>query len=357
MTNRYTLYPVIHVTATFMVLLAGGLTVGCNPSDPRDDEPNNDIITLKGVPLIETDSLALPINARYVTGYLIIGDLESENPLHVIDAGTGRYVGGFGHRGEGPGEILRPAGVVTYPRSDSIQIYDVGLRRITPAILQQNGTIQIAADRSVNVRAQGLLANLIGLPNGELTASGIHQGERALLRITNDGLEGKSFGSLVGGPENLPLQFRHHGYQNNIKARLDGSQIVIAYRHADRLDIHDFEQDETITLRWIDEFEPEFSTAGGRASPFLQESARYGYVDVATSSAYIFALYSGARNGDVADADFGRFVHVYTWEGELVSVYELDHPAISLEVSPASDALFTLVHYPGVAIMKYVLDH
>ncbi len=349
-TISYKVQAIHHSITIISIIILFIIVGGCEREVVRERTSEGDVVFLTGSLLTESDSLALPLTIRYVKGFLLVGDTQSVHPLHVINAYTGEYVGGFSRNGEGPGEMLRPGSVITYPSSDTFYVHDIRLRRLTRGVIPANGVLRIDQGTSVTIRADGLLNNMIALPQEGFAGTGIHNGHQTLLHVRTDGSEGESFGNDLGGPEAVNLQFRHQGYQNSIRVKPDLSRVAVAYRYASRLDIYDHDSGSTRIVRWKDMFGPSFNTDLGRASQFSESDRRYGYVDVATSRDYIFALYSGYADGEVPDAAFGRFVHVYSWEGELISVYSLDRPAVAIEISPDGDTIFTIVHYPSVMI-------
>ena len=81
---------------------------------------------------------------------------------------------------------------------------------------------------------------------------------------------------------------------------------------------------------------------------------RFGYIDITSTDDNVFALFSGrTRQGSEGTASFGRFLHVYDWNGQLIRVFELDADLIALTVTPDGSRVFALRHEPLASVVRY----
>jgi hypothetical protein len=97
-------------------------------------------------------------------------------------------------------------------------------------------------------------------------------------------------------------------------------------------------------------------TFGGEVYMAPEEDMRFGYVRIATTDDRIYALFSGRSNrGSPRDAPYGRFVHVYDWDGEFLAALELDNAALEIAVDPLGEELYATIEEPEPGVRVYSL--
>lgn len=68
------------------------------------------------------------------------------------------------------------------------------------------------------------------------------------------------------------------------------------------------------------------------------------------------ALYSGRTRGEFPGrANYGTFVHEFTWEGALRAIHKLDADVITIAWSEPDRKLYAVRHDPLPAILVYSL--
>ncbi|MCG8467045.1 MAG: TolB-like 6-bladed beta-propeller domain-containing protein, partial [Gemmatimonadetes bacterium] len=88
-----------------------------------------------------------------------------------------------------------------------------------------------------------------------------------------------------------------------------------------------------------------------------RELGQAGYLDIDAADGAVYALFSGRTDrGFGADMMFGRFVHVFEWDGTLREAYELDREALALAVSADEGTVFTAIRDPLPAVMAYEIE-
>jgi hypothetical protein len=140
--------------------------------------------------------------------------------------------------------------------------------------------------------------------------------------------------------------------------RPDGRRIVIATQYADQLEFYGPDGGRIKTVRGPFGFDPRFTVVDiqGFKTMSSDESMRHGYVDVTATQDRVYALFSGrTREAFGGGASFGRYVHVYDWDGKLLQVLTLDRDLISITLSADERRVFGAAHDPEPVIMTYDL--
>ena len=133
---------------------------------------------------------------------------------------------------------------------------------------------------------------------------------------------------------------------------------ALGARYAGALQVMNTSSGEVALAQVPFPFEPNYGvTEGPRGPAFVNlDATRLGYVDVAATNAAIYTLYSGkSRETHGNKASLGEFLHVFDWNGVLLSAHQLDAPAVSITVDPSGHQLFALRHEPLPAVLRYEL--
>lgn len=86
---------------------------------------------LKGELLNTTFLFSFPKEMLIVDSFLIVRDFYNQDTcFHIFDKNDGRYLGGFGAKGRGPGEVLFPATLCYNRDAYQLQTYDPNLKKI-----------------------------------------------------------------------------------------------------------------------------------------------------------------------------------------------------------------------------------
>jgi hypothetical protein len=314
---------------------------------------------LTGQVLNADDALAMPTCVAVVGGDLVVVDPYADSMIKEIDRSTGVLVREFGRHGEGPGEFEGPWSVDPVPGSSTqFWVYDLMLGRSTLVDLKADfdGEARLG-DRVMRLHATAALMEPIRVGNHMVSLGFFRHGRVAVLDDHGALLRTVGPTPLPERP-GIPAAVRQHAYQSRMKANPSRTRLVIATRHADRLDIYSADGTPLKVAQRPFRFDPVFKVDEHDGKPVFAtgENLRFGYLDLATTDRRIYALFSGrTRAGFPGEANYGRFIHVFDWSGRLLRVLELDTPAIAVATDPAGHTLYTVRHKPSPAIMAYAL--
>lgn len=80
-----------------------------------------------------------------------------------------------------------------------------------------------------------------------------------------------------------------------------------------------------------------------------------GYLSACLTDKYIYALYSGEKDKEDDIATYGKMIHIFNYDGELVGKYQLSISAFSISVDSENRKMYVLSHKPEPKIYIYDL--
>jgi len=356
------------------VLLLACVYAGCTESEvspePTAEEDATQFLSFSiegstkvaGHNLIEIDTLGRPGDLLRVGPYLVIADSYGDPPLHVVRASDGAYVRSLGRPGEGPGEFSHVWSLLSVPTAEeAFWAFDSQLRRLTYVDLKRYLADDFTlGEQLISFTSEGLLISPAWIADTLLISSGFFM-EGRIGHFDSTGKMLRLVGITPPGGEKIPVPVRQHAYRSVLKTRPDGSLVVLGTRHADQLELYRVDGTRLAVIRGALKFDPKYTVKNreGGSSMVTGNDFRFGFIDLATTQEYIFALYSGrTREAYPGRANFGETVHVFDWSGQLIHTYELDADVISIVVDESGRTLYASQHRPHPAILRYALnDH
>jgi hypothetical protein len=154
----------------------------------------------------------------------------------------------------------------------------------------------------------------------------------------------------VGVYPDEPLRVRGRVNFNAIAVRPDGRHIAVAYLNANRIQVFDNKGELLQQMSGPEDVEMSYSVDGFNIT-FEGQNA---YTQVAATQAHIYALFSGRPDMQGTHSDS---VHVFTWDGRLVEVLNLEQGIYFMTVSLDGSKLFGVCFEPEYpTILQYGLS-
>lgn len=326
-----------------------------------DAESRSDLAVeyLQGAVYHEGEHLGMPMGLGTTSSTIVVIDRFAENSIHVIDRTTGNLRASIGRKGEGPGEfkgassIDRVAGL-----QDEVWVFDPGTQRLTRVDLSALHSDGGWAREFVSLRGSARVTSPVRTSSGELLAVGFFpEGRFGIFDQGGDQVDAR--GALPEWAEPIPPSVLQHAFMGTIKPDPARLRFAVGARHAGLLEIFDASGQKLARAQVPVEFEPRFTVNHREDRPPSMGSGddlRFGYVDVATTEARIYGLFSGRLRGDYPKSAWSaREVHVFDWAGRLETIIHLDSDAIAIAVDEQGDSLYAIRHDPLPAIMRYEL--
>ena len=317
---------------------------------------------LTGRRLFTDTLLGRPAALAVVGSTLWIANRGGGPAMFVIDRRTGRKLTAFGRDGEGPGEFrsmwdLATGGPLVHGRP-AVWLYDAALRRLTPAVWPGSGPdSDVAYGRSVSLSEAGFVTGVVWRDSSHMLAIGITDSGR-LARFTADGHLAGYVGQLPPNPARVPVQVLQHAYHAYLAARPDRSRFVAVDHYAGSIELFDAQGHSIGRREGPVPFQPRFTVASAAGRPVFasDDDLRFGYVAVAATQGRIYAVFSGRRRGDYpGTAVYGDRLHIFDWDGHLISTAHLSTPTTGIAVDPGDSVAYVLVDDPEPSVYAYEL--
>jgi hypothetical protein len=300
--------------------------------------------------------LAMPTQIAMAGGWVALTDGFAERPVHILDLG-GHYVAGLGSSGEGPGEFEWPRAIEPSEDGQGFWVYDNGLSRLTLVEPDRWGVIPASARVTVPIRAPSMVMGVVHAPGEGYLATGFF-GEGRLGHFDEEGSYEGASGVIPESLVEAPAEVRQHAYRGTLKTDPTGTRVVLANRHAGFLEVFTAEGQPVSRIEGPYDFEPPIRIKAGESGPSFAsgEDLRFGYMDVAPTEDRIYALFSGrTRAGHPDAATYGRTVHVFDWDGQLLEALTLDADVMAIAVDEERGRLLAVRHLPTPALLSYPL--
>lgn len=351
--------------ATRLIAVLALLLAGCGLLD-EDDRASRQ----SGAPLppsnaqlassvLSRDSAFGGLSDLKVVGrHLVVTDAYSEPALHLVRRADGTLEGSFGPRGEGPGEFEHAGRLVRdRSRPSRFWVFDSELRRLTPGAVVRGDSIALDRSGIVDLRTDVTLYAARPMTDSLLVGLGFFTEGRYGLFDRSGEIVGTR-GSVPPGEDHVPARVRQHAHQCFIAVHPRRPTLVLANRHAGRIEIHRMDRPGFRLADTPEPFPPRYEMASGERGPVMATGGglRFGYVDVAATDRLVYGLYSGRERAEAKRAHFGNELHVFAWDGTLLRTLSLDgeHPAIAL--GPGGRRLYALAWDPVPSVVAYDLS-
>jgi hypothetical protein len=212
-------------------------------------------------------------------------------------------------------------------------------------------------DRSVTLLAERVPIEPRWLDRRQIVTTGFFdKGRLAVFDVRGSLI--RWVGELPSDERGDPAAIVHKAYQSTLTVHPEHRTVAVATRRAGLLEIFDVAGGGHLVADSPFSFAPRYEIALGRRGPqmALVPETRLGYLDVTSTETRIYALFSGRTIGGYGSkAGFGRFVHVFDWNGHFIRALELDAAIVALAVDSRSHALYGLIHDPEPAIVVFPL--
>jgi hypothetical protein len=348
---------------TLLYFIVFGVLVGCDVGQVDKSRSKTGAIdydlegvdSLKGQVLSDADTIANPSSIVKVGDYLLVAEISSDPPAHVLKSKDGSYVTSLGTQGTGPGEFrgIWSFGVV----SDSqgvVWAYDLNGLRLTyipvPNFVKGDHTLGdslVTLEIGYTPTSPHWLGDSLLVSPGFLTEEG-----RLAYLDPQTGATRRITGVSPPNPNGDPIAVLQHAYQAFMDIQPSDSLLVLATRYADQLEIYQIDGKLQTVVRGPDHFDPVYEIQSRQGEPVRvsTDETKTGYLDVEATGSSIYALYSGRRRAGSAS-----LVHVLDWHGTLQAVYKLDDPVRAITIDEQSDRIYASRAVSEPAILMYSL--
>ncbi|GIW52787.1 MAG: hypothetical protein KatS3mg081_2142 [Gemmatimonadales bacterium] len=356
-----------NLAALPLILCCGGDTSprGQGGEAPQNipilDEYSVQVTGLLGRTFFTHPGLGFPGSLAVAGRALVVADELGDTPLFVVDRATRAIISRLGRRGDGPGEFRTVWSLTTSrDRPSEVWAFDAGLLRLTPIRLSDAGgdTASVQAERSFQLTPKVQVLQVASLGSGRFIAHALlPDGQFLVFDTTGRVLE--KLGPPPPEIEGVPAVVRAQAYRGAFTLKPDASRMALALRHGGQATIFDSSGQPVQVVQTPFRFSPKFGVKDTRAGPWLTLGAdtRMGYLAIASSTNFLFALFSGRTIAGFPRREYyGDYVHVFTWDGKLHAVLKLQAEAVDIAVDETGTVLYASATDPEPSVYEYFLD-
>jgi hypothetical protein len=141
-------------------------------------------------------------------------------------------------------------------------------------------------------------------------------------------------------PYTVPQKMSHESF---LFLKPSKNKCVLASRFTDKIEIVDLNSRKSTIIRGQDMFEPDMKVmtkGNGKKIAYPGQDSREAYVRGQVTEKYIYLLYSGNLPGG-KNLFYGKYIHVYDWDGKPVKRLELDNYTKDFAVAGNDSLLYT----------------
>jgi hypothetical protein len=335
------------------------VAVGANQLNRRQliDHGNIRPVALRGHVLTDSNAMAIPTEIAIVGPFIVAADFASDSTMHVIDRDSGRLLRSLGRRGSGPGEF---EGVWTIDPVRDVEsafwAYDLNLKRATFIDLTESRDPQSAIEaQSVSFLNEATLTGPVKTADGHWLSLGFFPDGRVGIFNTL-GERVAVLGDVPAGPENMHAVTRQQIRLSTLVVHPGRRRFAAMPRYASDFELFTLDGASVVVDGPVEVVAHTFRNGPIDLGPVSTGKTRTGYVDAAGSHDEIFALFSGRTLKDYKQsAGFGRYVHVFDWNGMLIAAYLLEDDTLAIAVDESGQTLYAVRHDPYPAIVRYDL--
>jgi len=271
---------------------------------------------------IEIDSIRNPYLMECVQGKLIFANMNQSKMISLFDATSGKFIGDFLDRGEGPEESLFISNLVEC--DNQLAVFDSEKQRMCVYSVdaekpQKISEIVFQTDSALLFS----MFNCIPLDGGYIAATGLVKGNRiALLDYTGKAITG--FGCYPGAKKDSDVEngFAYQGFM-----AYNPTKKTLAMGSGFGESISFYRMENTMSPVLLEEYVyalPAYKDASNEYSQgvaFKKENIM-GFIAMKPSPDYCIGLYSGdVRNGVEYGGDK---ILLFDWNGKAVKALQLD---------------------------------
>lgn len=273
----------------------------------------------------EIDSVRNPYLMACVEGSIFFANLNLPLMLSQFDATSGKFMGDFLSRGEGPEELLFISGLSTY--KDRLAVIDSDKKEMLlyqmtkDGMARRDSQITLQNDSAILIS----LFNCIPLTEEYTVATGLVRGNRLALLNNHTGKAIKGFGNYPGNKKDADIE-NGFAYQGFMSYQPTKKVLAIGSGFGESISFYDMSHPTSPTLikEYIHAY-PAYKDISNQQSQgvvFKKENIM-GFIAMTASPDYCIGLFSGKEHSSQHGGDK---LLLFDWNGNAQKAIQLDQP-------------------------------
>ncbi|MES2828864.1 MAG: BF3164 family lipoprotein [Bacteroidota bacterium] len=225
---------------------------------------------------------------------------------------------------------------------DQLWVYDL----ISRKLLFQNLKLGMFSASSVKFKEFPIVQhfyNIQILDDQNIIGNGDYKTPNKLQEINlYSGKATADYGLFKGIPKGIPFYSWKRAQESFMALSPSTDRVVLVNRFSDQIEIFDRSSRESITVKGPENFVVEFTPfKDGRNVDMMQrnDKTRFGFTEISVTDNFIYALFSG-YNENSGNAEFGKTLYIYDWEGTPIKKLTFDRLVSSIAVSDDDKTLY-----------------
>lgn len=267
--------------------------------------------------------------------------LPGEPICQILDEQTGERVGGFGSRGQGPGEFVVAEFVGKTDNNDTLYFVNFPSTFLMYAREGKGADYRYVGSEKFKVKNGCFTTRFCRLSNGYSVATTLSGGKEFFILFDRNFKEIKHFGNhpvqgmTAGANDFMQLQGEMVSYENS---------FYFASRFFGYLCRYDISDDGDATLKWEKMLvEPVCNVY--EANLVRKKNNLDGFYGLTVNDKYVFVTYSGElcyKAFEDYSACIPKTLLGFSTDGELIGKYALEHQSMSVLLSQYTHRLYLL---------------
>jgi hypothetical protein len=288
-----------------------------------------------------------------VDGHIGLADrtpVGGNERLLLVDESSGDILWRAGQFGEGPGDVGDTLSIFDPPRGHGqLSLYDNLNRRISTLGSDEGGT---RAATTLKYEDGGPVIQAAWLSEDKVVVSGRFENhwlrflsvDRVARTLTEISRIGSAPAGDVSGEEARLLNW------TTMTVSPDRQRIALAFLYPSRVILVNTLTGEYTEVATPISIEPRILSDGVSVRPDMRGGARLSYVDIGSTSEYVYALFSGTPRPQWG---FGQQVHVFNWQGDLVGALRLEERINHFAVNATTNQVYGIRYDPDSALFEF----
>ena len=304
--------------------------------------------------LVHSDSYILgkPFLIALSDSILTVVDQNNEKMLYMFNATSGKSLGGYVKRGQGPDEYYSISQLGNW--KDGLFFYDINKRVV--AEIGFKDSIQIKPKFNLG---KDVHFSFAPLNNDVFIASGFYQDGRFCI-LKDSGTKQEYFMDYPSRDEaekKVTNQIKFQAYSGKLVVHPSGNQFMFCTGMADMLSFYTYDNDKILLTKEINKTFPDYK--------YDNENKRFTGFSAHCNEVYLYAcgteknvylLYSGKSFAEAGERAFlSSRIDVYNWKGEKVKTLMLDIPIQGMVVSEDDSTMYAIAFNPEPQIVAFDL--
>ena len=353
-----------YIETNFTIGMIVIFLIGCS-NEKEKSVFSKMVFELNGTQFINEEFLKDPFSITTMDSFLIIGNLNGTPMVEVFDRFSGKLIGSFLEKGQGPLEVLALDGCQNV-NNQKLIIPDLFSRKMLMVDKSTINKDQIVIEPffSINDYDEDIVAKIgkIAYLNDtyNIVTTTDNNGRLGLLNTKEKTLN--YFFPFTDGEVLFPEldSYRNNNlFSSDMTVSTKNNRIAFSTHMADMLYIYEYLDDKLIPIWHHQTYLPNgikiFTFENTPPQAFYTDKSIYGYHDITSSEKNVYALFVGFSQ-EQGDIYFTNRIRVFNWNGENRFEIRTNYPLKRIAVDEDDHFLYGISKEEEAIIVKFNLN-